>query len=186
MITVANRTETAARVKYTFDHKKKRIDELHAPERTIHIDSKVLDDYDVDDKPGDAREDSPNEEDGEEGSEKRKLSKEEDRRDLFGESWIPWVESENPVRKVQNVISVGMLSEGWDARTVTHIMGLRAFSSQLLCEQVVGRGLRRMTYELKQGSELLEPGTSTSWCALHIPSARGPRRTPTSTTFPQD
>ena len=36
-----------------------------------------------------------------------------------------------------------MLSEGWDAKTVTHIMGLRAFSSQLLCEQVVGRGLRR-------------------------------------------
>ena len=40
-----------------------------------------------------------------------------------------------------------MLSEGWDAKTVTHIMGLRAFSSQLLCEQVVGRGLRRTSYE---------------------------------------
>ena len=40
-----------------------------------------------------------------------------------------------------------MLSEGWDARNVTHIMGLRAFSSQLLCEQVVGRGLRRTSYE---------------------------------------
>ena len=42
-----------------------------------------------------------------------------------------------------------MLSEGWDAKTVTHIMGLRAFSSQLLCEQVVGRGLRRTEYETK-------------------------------------
>lgn len=41
-----------------------------------------------------------------------------------------------------------MLSEGWDAKTVTHIMGLRAFTSQLLCEQVVGRGLRRTSYEL--------------------------------------
>jgi type III restriction enzyme len=41
-----------------------------------------------------------------------------------------------------------MLSEGWDAKTVTHIMGLRAFTSQLLCEQVVGRGLRRTAYEL--------------------------------------
>ena len=53
-----------------------------------------------------------------------------------------------PGERVQNVISVGMLSEGWDAKTVTHIMGLRAFSSQLLCEQVVGRGLRRTSYEL--------------------------------------
>jgi type III restriction enzyme len=43
-----------------------------------------------------------------------------------------------------------MLSEGWDAKTVTHIMGLRAFSSQLLCEQVVGRGLRRTSYELEE------------------------------------
>ncbi len=41
-----------------------------------------------------------------------------------------------------------MLSEGWDAKTVTHVMGLRAFSSQLLCEQVVGRGLRRTSYEV--------------------------------------
>ena len=48
------------------------------------------------------------------------------------------------------MISVGMLSEGWDAKTVTHIMGLRAFSSQLLCEQVVGRGLRRTSYEAKK------------------------------------
>ena len=39
-----------------------------------------------------------------------------------------------------------MLSEGWDANNVTHILGLRAFHSQLLCEQVVGRGLRRMDY----------------------------------------
>ena len=52
-----------------------------------------------------------------------------------------------PGEKIQNVISVGMLSEGWDAKTVTHIMGLRAFTSQLLCEQVVGRGLRRTSYE---------------------------------------
>ena len=43
-----------------------------------------------------------------------------------------------------------MLSEGWDAKTVTHIMGLRAFTSQLLCEQVVGRGLRRTSYEINE------------------------------------
>lgn len=40
-----------------------------------------------------------------------------------------------------------MLSEGWDAKNVTHIMGLRAFTSQLLCEQVIGRGLRRVSYD---------------------------------------
>ena len=59
--------------------------------------------------------------------------------------------------QIQNIISVGMLSEGWDAKTVTHIMGLRAFSSQLLCEQVVGRGLRRTTYEVNPETGLFEP-----------------------------
>lgn len=47
---------------------------------------------------------------------------------------------------IRCVVSVNMLSEGWDANNVTHILGLRAFNSQLLCEQVVGRGLRRMDY----------------------------------------
>jgi type III restriction enzyme len=53
-----------------------------------------------------------------------------------------------PGRDVRCIISVGMLTEGWDCNTVTHIVGLRPFMSQLLCEQVVGRGLRRRTYEL--------------------------------------
>lgn len=47
---------------------------------------------------------------------------------------------------IRCVVSVSMLTEGWDANTVTHIMGLRAFRSQLLCEQVAGRALRRMNY----------------------------------------
>ncbi len=47
---------------------------------------------------------------------------------------------------VRCVVSVSMLTEGWDANTVTHILGVRAFGTQLLCEQVVGRGLRRRTY----------------------------------------
>ena len=55
-----------------------------------------------------------------------------------------------PGADLEHVISVAMLSEGWDAKTVTHIMGLRAFTSQLLCEQVVGRGLRRTTYDLNE------------------------------------
>lgn len=48
--------------------------------------------------------------------------------------------------RVRCVVSVSMLTEGWDANTVTHILGVRAFSTQLLCEQVVGRALRRMSY----------------------------------------
>jgi type III restriction enzyme len=47
---------------------------------------------------------------------------------------------------VKCVVSVSMLTEGWDANTVTHVLGVRAFSTQLLCEQVVGRALRRMSY----------------------------------------
>ena len=44
--------------------------------------------------------------------------------------------------QIRCVVSVSMLTEGWDANTVTHILGVRAFGTQLLCEQVVGRGLR--------------------------------------------
>jgi type III restriction enzyme len=51
---------------------------------------------------------------------------------------------------VRCVVSVAMLTEGWDANTVTHILGIRAFNSQLLCEQVVGRGLRRRSYALNE------------------------------------
>lgn len=49
--------------------------------------------------------------------------------------------------QVRCVVSVSMLTEGWDVNTVTHILGVRAFGTQLLCEQVVGRGLRRQSYE---------------------------------------
>ena len=48
------------------------------------------------------------------------------------------------------VVSVSMLTEGWDASTVTHVLGVRAFGTQLLCEQVVGRALRRQSYELNE------------------------------------
>ena len=52
--------------------------------------------------------------------------------------------------QIKCVVSVSMLSEGWDAKRVTHILGVRAFSTQLLCEQVVGRGLRRSTHDVEQ------------------------------------
>lgn len=53
-----------------------------------------------------------------------------------------------PGRDVRCIVSVGMLTEGWDANTVTHVVGLRPFQSQLLCEQVVGRALRRASYDV--------------------------------------
>lgn len=51
---------------------------------------------------------------------------------------------------IRCVVSVSMLTEGWDANTVTHILGIRAFGTQLLCEQVVGRALRRQSYDLNE------------------------------------
>jgi type III restriction enzyme len=52
---------------------------------------------------------------------------------------------------VKCVVSVSMLTEGWDANTVTHVLGVRAFGTQLLCEQVIGRALRRMSYAANAG-----------------------------------
>jgi type III restriction enzyme len=56
--------------------------------------------------------------------------------------------------QIRCVVSVSMLTEGWDANTVTHIMGLRAFGTKLICEQVIGRGLRRLSYDLMQDPDL--------------------------------
>ena len=154
MITVANRTETAARIKHAFDHKNMplgNIEELCVPEFTIHIDSRTLDDAE-----GVAVEGSSQDADGDEDVGERKISKKEvasilrDTADTVGQRG-------KRGEQIRNVISVGMLSEGWDAKTVTHILGLRAFSSQLLCEQVVGRGLRRTSYDLDENSDLFTP-----------------------------
>jgi type III restriction enzyme len=61
-----------------------------------------------------------------------------------------------PGRDVRCIVSVGMLTEGWDCNTVTHIIGIRPFMSQLLCEQVVGRGLRRTKYVLDEHGKFEE------------------------------
>lgn len=158
MITVANRTETAARIKYMFDRKKVQIEELCDRRRTLHIDSRVL-------EKAEAAEESvmidtqviQKEDNQLSGTTEQqgvtKLQPEEFLRrqvDTIGQIG-------KPGELIQNVISVGMLSEGWDAKTVTHIMGLRAFSSQLLCEQVVGRGLRRTSYEVDSETGLFRP-----------------------------
>jgi len=153
MISVANRTETAARVKYAFDHNKVRIDELCILEKILHIDSKVL-------ELAESQEEAvpivdADQEDGFEDTLKRKLSKKE-RAEVLRRTVDTVGQTGKPGALIQKVISVGMLSEGWDAKTVTHIMGLRAFSSQLLCEQVVGRGLRRTSYDVNPETNLLE------------------------------
>jgi len=158
MITVCNRTETAARVKHAFDTRRIHIDELCDPQRILHIDSKVL-------AEAEAREEAtayverPDEDKPEAASEaslERRLTKNEQAELL--RSMVDTVgKPGQPGEKMQNVISVGMLSEGWDAKTVTHIMGIRAFTSQLLCEQVVGRGLRRTSYEVNPATGLFDP-----------------------------
>ena len=158
MITVANTTYTSARIKYSFDHDSflltvAGLGDLSIPERTLQIDSSIINkvekgefgeievvqtEIDIDEDEAEADNDEP--------TEKKKTKKDlafelREKVDTVGKVG-------EPGEQIQNVISVGMLSEGWDAKTVTHIMGLRAFSSQLLCEQVVGRGLRRTSYDV--------------------------------------
>lgn len=157
MITVANRTETAARVSYAFTHGRVRIEELKAPEKILHIDSKVLEKAEAREEVGEF-EIAPANGDEDEADEApvKKLSK-KDQAELLRLKVDTVGKIGKPGEQIQKVISVGMLSEGWDAKTVTHIMGLRAFTSQLLCEQVVGRGLRRTSYEVNPQTGLFEP-----------------------------
>ncbi|GAF26364.1 type III R-M system restriction endonuclease [Moorella thermoacetica Y72] len=155
MITVCNRTETAARIEHAFNQGKIKIDELKAPDKTLRIDSKVLEEAEsrVD------LEDTGSllfEEEDKDDEKQKKVSK-KDQAELLRQMVDTVGKVGKPGEKIQNVIAVAMLSEGWDAKTVTHIMGLRAFSSQLLCEQVVGRGLRRTSYEVDPETGLFEP-----------------------------
>ena len=167
MITVANTTYTAARVEFAFTHKRINIDELCDADTILHIDSKVLEQAEEQEEapvqlglktaePEEA--DSADDNDGGDSNgdrPRKKLSKKEQAELLRRQVDTVGRKSE-PGEKIQNVISVGMLSEGWDAKTVTHIMGLRAFTSQLLCEQVVGRGLRRTSYEVDEKTGLFQ------------------------------
>lgn len=74
---------------------------------------------------------------------------------------LQWIDERIPPgRDVRCIISVAMLAEGWDANTVTHIVGLRPFGSQLLCEQVVGRALRRKSYALGENSRVFSEETA--------------------------
>ena len=79
---------------------------------------------------------------------------------------------------IRCVVSVSMLTEGWDANTVTHILGVRPFRSQLLCEQVVGRGLRRRSYAIDAAPASSRPSTprSTASRSRSSPATRRCRR----------
>lgn len=156
MLTVCNKTETAARVENYFNKGNGVFAEMHAPEKTLRVDSRILEKAELGEK---ASADSAYEARLKEiinaaiipetrKQELLNLKKEEQLRAIVDNVGKRGKAGQD----IQNVISVAMLSEGWDAKNVTHIMGLRAFTSQLLCEQVIGRGLRRVAYDRdKQG-----------------------------------
>ena len=130
MISVVNRVETANRIMRAIENRSLLTDAC-APEQTLQIDSAAL--------------------------------KKAESGDDEAQAAAPLREKVNTVgqaqgagAKIEHVVSVSMLSEGWDAKTVTHIMGLRAFNSQLLCEQVVGRGLRRVGYDADE-NDMFDP-----------------------------
>lgn len=151
MLTVCNRTETAARIEHYFNQGDAHWPELHAPTRTLRVDSKVLEKAEIGetataDKTYEARLAAIIEAADLPETKKARLSglkKEE----LLREVVDTVGKRGGAGQDLQNVLSVAMLSEGWDAKNVTHVMGLRAFTSQLLCEQVIGRGLRRVSYD---------------------------------------
>ena len=185
MISVTNRTETAARLKHAFDSGQLGVEGLWSPELTLHVDSKALAKAELSETPiADPAGDGPAGEagsgaggsgggtggsrsregpgDGSEtggsrgrGGRGRGPTRNEAAEMLRRQVDTVGVEG-RPGQAIRHVISVAMLSEGWDAKTVTHIMGLRAFTSQLLCEQVIGRGLRRTSYEISRDG-LFEP-----------------------------
>jgi type III restriction enzyme len=75
-----------------------------------------------------------------------------------------------PGEHVRCIVSVNMLSEGWDVKSVTHILGLRAFGSPLLTEQIIGRGLRRINYDvLNQPLKERPEGSEETVDAFGIP-----------------
>jgi len=128
-------------------------------ELTVRIDSKVVDDIESGTAKGEARRlrfildtvgkaEWPGGKVPEEWSELVRKNNEKAASDENDGS-AHWIDERIlPGRDVRCIVSVSMLTEGWDANTVTHIVGLRPFGSQLLCEQVVGRALRRKRYAL--------------------------------------
>ena len=98
------------------------------------------------------------------GSDPEKLTDEDLLREVLNTVGKPGKLGEN----IKCVVSVSMLTEGWDANTVTHILGVRAFGTQLLCEQVVGRGLRRMSYQAEPQTVTLSGGGIANFEAFPV------------------
>ena len=151
LLTVCNKTETAARIEYYFRQGSAYWPELKTPHGLLRVDSKVLDKAEIGES---ATADKAYEAvlHGIVEAANIPVTRKADLLDLKKEELLRKLidtvgKRGQAGQDLRNVISVAMLSEGWDAKTVTHIMGLRAFTSQLLCEQVVGRGLRRVSYD---------------------------------------
>jgi len=136
MVTVCNQTNTSARVEHFFNYGKTGLNELTGDKYMLRIDSSKL------------REAEKNLDYDPSSTSKSETLRQ--KVNSVGKLGMPG-------EQLRNVIAVQMITEGWDARNVTHIMGLRAFSSQLLCEQTVGRGLRRMSYDVNPTTDLFEP-----------------------------
>ncbi len=160
MIMICNRTETAARIEYAIKNGHVVTKELG--EGLLRIDQEALDKVEA-------------EETGDLAKNKQQLA------EALREKVNTVGKEGKPGEQVQCVIGVNMLSEGWDAQTVTHILGVRAFTSQLLCEQVIGRGLRRIDYD-----NLDEPEYVTvfgvPFTYLPVEDAPGPPKPPIEKT----
>lgn len=131
LISISNRTETAARIEHFLTQGFGAVPELGERDKLLRIDQDALDKVEAE------------EDESFTGKKKDLVQQQRDKFNTVGKDG-------EPGEQIQGVIGVNMLSEGWDARNVTHILGLRAFTSQLLCEQVVGRGLRRQSYDLNE------------------------------------
>jgi type III restriction enzyme len=130
MIVVCDQTATAERIADYVGKAGMVIPDLAneegEPERTLRIDSRLLAKAEEQLEPGQTKEQAA---------------------EVLREKVATVGKVGQPGEQIRCIVSVAMLSEGWDAQNVTQILGLRAFSSQLLCEQVVGRGLRRYSYD---------------------------------------
>ncbi|MBQ9578910.1 MAG: DEAD/DEAH box helicase family protein, partial [Ottowia sp.] len=151
LLTVCNRTETAARIEHYLNHDA-HWDEMKVPQRTLRVDSSVLQKAEMGEKASadkgyEAQLRAIVDEVADMPPARREALQGATKEELLRAIVDSVGKRGGAGERVQSVVSVAMLSEGWDAKNVTHIMGLRAFTSQLLCEQVIGRGLRRVSYE---------------------------------------
>jgi len=185
MLTVCNRTETAARVEHYFAKGHAHWPELQNAARTFRVDSKVLEKAELGEK---ATADKDYElrlreivEAARIPADRKQALLAMKKEELLRELVDTVGKRDQAGQDLQNVISVAMLSEGWDAKNVTHIMGLRAFTSQLLCEQVIGRGLRRVAYDMDENGLYLPEFVNVFGVPLSIamqPGGGGPTPPP--------